>query len=1341
MTSTMQMRPTILGPRRGPRWLRALMASLLALGLMIGFLPQTAVAATVKELKGEWAAPVPATVHTGDLVNAVWYFNVNDDGAAPTNLPVDNVTATFQVTNGRFDALPEACLTEGVDPASSISADGKTMVCNIGTQIQGSAIRVTTPLVVTGSYPDEVSAKGSINEGVWVDLAPIKINNPFFMDIVWGAPARPDAYSDSPSNRRDFNFQWTLFHGIDSKPGPSTVTYDLTVVSSVAGAWGANPTCQPFSSGIASGRPWSGGTHPADQMAPFPGCTITLVSDSGGTATYRMTLTGIDYSHTQVPTLDSKGDLLPLSKVAIASGEILISQTQAQTGGNLSLTSSAPTYTAADDATAADDPANNKAAESWAFGVVYNSWNYPFTGQNPPAWTNQYLVEVTDTVRTWSGFTLENMIDPQGYQAAGLCEILDTKYVTFSDAYALVFDKRADWPPAGSEEDVYVPVSEAAPGTQMWYYTGTDALLDPSSTSYDPNEWKGCGSTTGWTTTLPTDLSTVRAVKVEFPMTDAIKLGQPSLYVEKTIKPTTPVGTDIWEWMASGLSSNNGIVEASEWNYPSRGTTPVPESSPFYGLRYPSASVGRDVLRTAASKPLITKTADPAVVLPYGTTTYTITYAAEGDPAVGPRDNYKVVDTLPWYVTYVEGSASPAPTTVDTTNPKQTVLTWEFDAVPLNTTGVITFRATLPNANPGSSYTNKAVATVDGISATASATVRVPSTGITRVAKTSAEEQIPNVGGTGSGQSSWTVTVSSADPRWQPFTDTIDILPYNGDERGTDMTGAYTLSGPVTAPAGARIYYTTAGPATIKPDPADPSNGSAGSVTGNTVGWTTTYTANATAVRVIGSYLKPTTSFSFTVPYKTTGMETGDLLVNTVEARAGETKLVMRTSADVSVAQFYAMSLKKYVLKAVDADPALDSSWADADNDAEYPRYNPGDQVQYKVCVTNTGTGDLTNIQVTDDLQPTKGAFTIPTLAAGANGAVGEKECKTYTVTLPNDAASMVVNTATATTTTPDNPETYPLTSDNPAGIYVTNQKVTVEKASDPTDGAEVLPGSTVTYTISFNNSGDKESYINYVDHLGDVVDDAVVDAASFTSSGDVAGALAEDGKSISISGYVPAGETVTFSYTVTVKALDSLVNHALVNFVRPPGVTPPAECLPDDPLCTVHPVPYPIHVEKQGLNCDVGLDTCPLNGAEFALYSTDPTAAGATPIANGITADAPGGATFTSVALATGTYWLVETKAPSGFNLLATPITFTYSTSGISLDPASGSVALKDADNFTIVVSDTTAAPLPKAGGDGPGGNLVLALLMLSGGVVISRMPSYRSQTTRTVAPRRALT
>lgn len=147
----------------------------------------------------------------------------------------------------------------------------------------------------------------------------------------------------------------------------------------------------------------------------------------------------------------------------------------------------------------------------------------------------------------------------------------------------------------------------------------------------------------------------------------------------------------------------------------------------------------------------------------------------------------------------------------------------------------------------------------------------------------------------------------------------------------------------------------------------------------------------------------------------------------------------------------------------------------------------------------------------------------------------------------------------------------------------------------------------------------------------------------------------------------------------------------------------------------TVSPSTKAITVLKRATNCDVGQPVCAntLSGTAFKVYASDP--ATGNPTGTPLTNSPSGSATFTSGQLVVNNqYWLVETSAPQGFQLLAEPIRFHLSGSGVTL--VSGSSSLITANAFTITVTDVPAARLPRAGGNGFRPFAALGLLLVAG-------------------------
>ncbi|MBO1418050.1 DUF11 domain-containing protein [Streptomyces sp. FH025] len=1099
----------------GPGARRGMSLSLvLALLLTMLSLAAQAWAATVYQIEGRWAPNTPTKVASGDVVTAEWRVNVNDDAQAPANGPVDNVTVSVALTNGVFDSLPGLCLTKGVTPASALSADKKTLTCNLGTQQQGTAVALQAPVVADGPTGSQLTAVGAI-DGHSAALPPLDIANPFAMDMRWGVGA---ANFSQGAGYFELDYEWTLSKGRGSDPGPQTITYDLTIASQQGSAVQLAPQgCTPYSiPAPANGHPWSGGGHPADRTAPFvDSCQITQT----GPNTFQLTISGIDYNPANPPTLDSAGGRLPSDQVALASGSIWV-RVLTTAEGSAELKASAPTYTSTTGQTAQDNPANNTESKSWTTPGTYSSgWGRGYTGSGGTTWDDTYRVSAGTTVGQYMDTAMQLHTDRPDDRLVGLCSALDTKYVTFNGFR---------WTnPAGGVN-----------GAVVEYYTGNDAHLDPTSAAYDPNGFN-CGVTGGWSTTPPADQTQVKAVRVTATQGQMKAVGATNINqnVFQTIKPDVPAGTDVWSFFS-------GIMDDPLNNWWNKAGCIL--NTP--GLRYPCTTGFRDVVRVTTASPAIGKSVDRAVVTPGVPATYTLNYSANGAGAIPATvDGFKIVDTLPAGVTYVPGSASPEPA-VTTDGPGRQVLTWTLDGVTTNVDHALTYQAVADtSATPGQALTNSATASYGGITtAPATAQVTVATNGYTTIAKTADASYIPNVKGDGKGSGSWTVTLRSYDPVAQAFTDTIDVLPYKGDGRGTSYSGSYTLAS-VTPVAGATVYYTTAAPGTLSDDPADPMNGKAGDVTGNSVGWTTTFTPNATAVRVIGPSLAPGARQQFKVAVATDGAVGGDTLVNRAQGRDGHTELVMRTSAPITVANYYSASLKKFA-------QGKDGQWHDANEAADYPVFQYGDTVKYRIVVTNTGQGTLTNVKVADDKFPQAGAFTIASLAPGAS------ESHEFSTVLDTSVSGTFVNTASATADTPPDSGVPPVIPPDPAGIEVTNYTVT--KTADPASGQTVAPGDKVTYTVKVKQQGSAPAQATLSDDLSKVLDDADYNGDVKASTGT---AQVKNGV-LTWNGTVPVGGEATITYSVTVKAGG---DGDLANAVLSPGCAAAADG--STPGCTTH--------------------------------------------------------------------------------------------------------------------------------------------------------------------------
>lgn len=1012
---------------RTVKWTSALTAA----ALMVGIGTLSAQAETVYEIEGAWAGSTPAIVSKGDAVVSEWRFNINDDAPAPENNTIPDVTVEFTVHNGIFTEVPAVCLTEGVTPASAISTDGTMLTCNLGDRDQGTAELLLTGIQVTGNTGDKVTVTGTIGDKT-ATTPELDIENTFAMDMKWD---QGNPVSTQNGTYQMLSFPWSLRHSPGGEPGPTSVTFRVTVT-------GGSVVVRPAANGggcteITSnqpGHPYSGTSGSSTDRAPFPTCTMTRV---GSTNQFDIVISDIDYSKTVLPVKDSTGIDLPTDWDVVAAGMIHFRMTYSSPG-TLNISANTPIYTSVSDVSVTDDPSNNTNAVGYARGYWTGGW--VLDRLNPPMggspWTNTFRQIAGQPVLAKSG-----VIPPQSTgTTTELCHILDSKYVTF------------EWAQVGTiSGGVVTPYAGTQP--TLWYYTGTGTNnnLNPDHANYNPNGWQ-CNSSfssSDWSTTPPADLSTVKALRVSIPYGLEVTTAAAELWVQSTIKPGVAVPQDIWTWTSYRIGTY--------WYHENRETAASqrpPGGTATPGLRYPFTGPGRDVLRVVGARPVIDKVVGQPETIPGATVDYTLKYRAEA-VANTVLPEYTLVDVLPLNTTYVPGSATIAPTSITTLSDGRTELKWVFDDVSTNSDYYMHYKLVVSDeAEPGQIFTNTATASIGDQNASDSAGVRIREDGFTLITKTALQDTVPQVAGVAHG--GWVVRLTSKDSVRQDFTDTIDVLPYVGDDRGTDFTGSYQLEGPidVTNMPGATVYYTTADPSTISDDPKDPSNGAPNNVAGNTVGWSETFTPDATAVRVIGGQLPPSATQSFTINIVTTGASYEDVYVNRAQTVTNRTNLVMRTSDRFDIAATKSLTIKKYVQDA-------EGEWHDAQNIDDYPGFAQGASLNYRLVVTNTGDIPLQNVTITDDkvkladLDPLPAGLgagaVIAELLPGAENAVAIE----YSVPLAGVAVGQtLINIACAAV--PDDAEVED--SCDPAGVKVLPSSLAWTKIAS---GSEVrLAGS-----------------------------------------------------------------------------------------------------------------------------------------------------------------------------------------------------------------------------------------------------------------------------------------
>ena len=256
---------------------------------------------------------------------------------------------------------------------------------------------------------------------------------------------------------------------------------------------------------------------------------------------------------------------------------------------------------------------------------------------------------------------------------------------------------------------------------------------------------------------------------------------------------------------------------------------------------------------------------------------------------------------------------------------------------------------------------------------------------------------------------------------------------------------------------------------------------------------------------------------------------------------------------------------------------------------ADATEVDAGDTVAYTITVENTGnttytaddpaafaddmTGVIDDAVYNDDAAADVGtvSYTAPVLSwssGDADFAPGDTATVTYTVTVNADAAAG--ETLDNTVTGP--PESNCLDGTEPdCGIHIpviSRPGLEIEKTADVTD--EVLPGDTVTYTVTVENTGNTtytaDAPATFTDDLSAVIDDATYNGDAAADVGAATFASPVLSWSSADAEFAP-GDVATITYSVTVNDPDTGDGSLENTVVGPPesncldAEEPAAEC------------------------------------------------------------------------------------------------------------------------------------------------------------------------------------
>lgn len=277
-------------------------------------------------------------------------------------------------------------------------------------------------------------------------------------------------------------------------------------------------------------------------------------------------------------------------------------------------------------------------------------------------------------------------------------------------------------------------------------------------------------------------------------------------------------------------------------------------------------------------------------------------------------------------------------------------------------------------------------------------------------------------------------------------------------------------------------------------------------------------------------------------------------------------------------------------------------------------------------------------------------------------------------------------------------------------------------------------PGDTLTYTVTATSTTGDVADVVLTDDLTDVLAhaDLVPGSVRYTVGSEpgeqLADPTAQDPVVVVGPTSLSAGSTATLSYSVVVH--DDAWSTVLANTVTATGSTPPSTCAAGssslDPACSTSTTTTArLELLKQG---EVNDELVALDGAAFEVVADVEGTLGevvdSLPVSP--VADAPGA--FEIPGIAPGTYWLRETVAPPGHELLATAVRFDVAADGTVTLPDPASAPQVAASGGQLTVTDVPTFHMPETGSAGAGRLVTVGLLLLAGAVAATAVLGPRS-------------